>query len=189
MRLHFEMPDAFKYGLRIYESVEEALKKPASVKRLYLHGDGWDVPSLPLERCAELLNLTINLRDLQIGWQSWSSLPIELGRLLHLRRMTVLNTPIKRFPDFLKACPHLQEITLRGTDITEIPESIIEFRKLRSLDIGNNAFRSMPNGISQLHYLKKLGIADTFIPYHEVNYLRQQLKQVLIICPTPRFES
>jgi hypothetical protein len=173
MRLHFEMPDAFKYGLRIYESVEEALKKPASVKRLYLHGDGWDVPSLPLERCAELLNLTINLRDLQIGWQSWSSLPIELGRLLHLRRM----------------CPHLQEITLRGTDITEIPESIIEFRKLRSLDIGNNAFRSMPNGISQLHYLKKLGIADTFIPYHEVNYLRQQLKQVLIICPTPRFES
>jgi Leucine-rich repeat (LRR) protein len=88
------------------------------------------------------------------------ALPKELADLRELRSLTVLNTPIQKFPDFLAACPHLAELVLRGTDIATIPATVEEFRALRRLDLSNNPLSQIAPELGRLSKLQQLILTD-----------------------------
>jgi uncharacterized glyoxalase superfamily protein PhnB len=137
------------------ESLEAAAAKPAAVRRLHLNR-----PGVTLEAFTALLPQLTKVREIQIGWQTWTELPHGLSALRELRVLHVLNTPIKLFPEFLADCPHFKELILRGTAITSLPASIQNFRQLRIFDFSNNPVREIPSEIGKLSKLRELQLAD-----------------------------
>lgn len=137
-----------------YVTLEEAEACPAEVRQLVLLGQ--DVSFVAFSR---LLRYLTGVREIRLGWQSWMALPKGLADLQELRSLTVLNTPVQRFPDFLTACPHLAELVLRGTDISSIPASVQEFRRLRRLDFSNNPVSQIPPELGRLPELRELQLA------------------------------
>ncbi|WP_146848340.1 leucine-rich repeat domain-containing protein [Brevifollis gellanilyticus] len=138
-----------------FGSLEGASANPASVGGLYLIKPGVDFSAF-----ATLLPKLINLREIEVGWQSWTELPEALAGLQKLRKFCVLNMPIQTFPAFLASCPRLTELVLRGTDITHIPPSVQEFKHLRRLDFSNHPSPEVPPQLGQLSELRELQLHD-----------------------------
>ena len=137
------------------DSLEEAAARPSAIQRLWLIH-----PGVSFDAFSTLLPQVTNLREIQLGWQSWTELPEELSRLRELRSFTVLNTPIQNFPAFLASCPRLIELTLRGTAISSIPSTVQAFGHLRRLDFSNNPVREIPPELGQLSDLREIQLAD-----------------------------
>ncbi|HSI15746.1 MAG TPA: leucine-rich repeat domain-containing protein [Chthoniobacter sp.] len=135
--------------------LEEAVAHPSAIRRLRLNR-----PGVSFEAFSQLLPQLTHIREIQLGWQTWTELPQSLSDLQELRSLAVLNTPIQSFPAFLASCPHLTELVLRGTGITSIPASVQAFRHLRRLDFSNNLTQEIPHEIGQLSELKELQLAD-----------------------------
>ncbi|MGV3662353.1 MAG: leucine-rich repeat domain-containing protein [Prosthecobacter sp.] len=140
---------------KLYESIEESAARPDAVRRL-----GLIRPGVALDAFVALLPQLTRVREIHLGWQSWTGLPHELSLLPELRSLTVLNTPVQDFPAFLAACPRLEELVLRGTDITSIPPSVGALSHLRRLDFSNNPVQVIPPELGQLSNLKELQLAD-----------------------------
>jgi len=137
------------------DSLESAEKRPEIVRRLSLLNQ-----DVSFAAFSQLLPRLIGVREIRLGWLWWMALPKELAGLRELRSLTVLNTPIQKFPDFLAACPHLSELVLRGTDIATIPATVEEFRALRSLDFSNNPLSQIAPELGRLPALRELQLAD-----------------------------
>jgi Leucine-rich repeat (LRR) protein len=152
------------------KSLEEAGARPTAVQRLWLIQ-----PGVRFEAFSALLPQLTGVREIHLGWQSWTELPRELSELPELRSFTVLNTPIQNFPAFLASCPHLAALALRGTDITSIPASVHAFRQLRRLDFSNNPVQEIPPELGQLSELRELQLTDNglqTLPYSIANLRR-----------------
>jgi Leucine-rich repeat (LRR) protein len=137
------------------ESLEEAAARPLAVRRLRLFKHG-----LAFDTFAALLPQLSKVREIELGWQSWTELPEALSRLQSLRSFCVLNTSIQCFPAFLASCPRLTGLYLRGTDITSIPPSVQAFRHLRRFDFSNNPVQEIPPELGHLPELRYLQLAD-----------------------------
>lgn len=138
------------FGRRNADSIQDAVARPASIRRLWLRRPA------DYDEVADLLPRLPRIREVSFGWQSWTTLPSELCDLRSLRSLTVLNTPIRTFPTELSSCPKLRELVLRGTDITSIPTSIGQFVHLRKLDLVNNRISEVPVEIFRLTKLKEI---------------------------------
>ena len=136
-------------------SLEEAVAHPNAVRRLWLIR-----PGVGFGAFVTLLPQLTSVREIHLGWQSWTELPQELTGLRELRSFTVLNTPILSFPSFLASCPNLTALVLRGTDIANIPASVQAFRHLQRLDFSNNPVREIPPELGHLSGLRELHLAD-----------------------------
>lgn len=89
------------------------------------------------------------------------ALPAEIGRLKKLTSLSILNLPLKHYPDWISTLTELEYLMLRGTDITTIPESISRLKKLKILRIENCPLEKLPSALSRMTGLKKLGLCDT----------------------------
>lgn len=139
----------------VYRSIEEAGAHPANVRRLQLFEAG-----LTVEAFAELIPRLAHVRDIEVGWQSWTELPHELSKLEKLCSLRVFNTPIQIFPGFIASCPRLVELVLRGTDIAGIPKSVNTLQHLQRLDFSNNPVREISPELGQLSNLRELQLSD-----------------------------
>jgi Leucine-rich repeat (LRR) protein len=143
------------FSSKTCDSLEEAGKRPSAVRRLWLIR-----PGVGFDSFSKLLPQLTQVREIHLGWQSWAGLPEALSQLPVLRSLTVLNTPIRRFPSFLASCPRLSELVLRGTNITSIPRSVQAFRHLRHLDFSNHPVREIPPELGQWSKLRDIQLAD-----------------------------
>ena len=137
------------------DSLEEAAVRPSAVRRLRLIKHG-----LAFGSFSALLPHLTKLRELHLGWQSWTELPEALSQLQDLRSVTVLNTPLRCFPVSLASCPRLTGLTLRGADIGTMPASVQAFRHLRRLDFSNNPVQEIPPELGHLPELRDLQLGD-----------------------------
>jgi Leucine-rich repeat (LRR) protein len=167
-------------GARTCQSLEEASRRPLSVGRLSLRGFGAQRNPIPSQDGALILAELRNLQELDLGWQPWTALPLELSRCQRLREVVVLNMPIREFPTLLGHCPALQELTLRGTDIVKLPDGASGFDSLRFLDLSNNDIAAIPNWVHQLPRLRELKLHDTRVPSCDVVQLRRSLPSAII---------
>lgn len=140
-------------GWTICKSLKDAARRPRSTRRLQL----WQ-PCVSIEECREVLRSLVALREFDVRWQSWTTLPPELAQLPKLKAVTALNAPIQGFPEFLASCPRLASLVLRGTDITTIPGSIEEFKNLVYFDLSNNPLSQVPEELGRLPKLKELAL-------------------------------
>ncbi len=160
----------------VYRSIQDAAVHPANVRRLQLFKAGEAA-----EAFADLVPRLTHVRDIEVGWQSWTELPYELSKLRKLCSLRVFNTPIQTFPDFIGSCPRLVELVLRGTDIAGIPQSVQALHHLQRLDFSNNPVHEISTELGHLQKLRELQLSDnglTTLP-HSVAELRRLRSLVL----------
>lgn len=88
------------------------------------------------------------------------SLPVEIGQLRTLKRLTLLNLPIE-FPAWIADLPQLRALTVRGTNLITIPAWISQLSRLHTLRIENCDLAVLPETLREMSNLRELGFSDT----------------------------
>ncbi|KAF8697408.1 hypothetical protein HU200_036008 [Digitaria exilis] len=110
-------------------------------------------------RVPSLLNFHI-LRVLDIqNCPSLEDRDIEnIGRLSHLRYISLYNSNIGKIPSQIGKLQHLQTLDLRATRIKELPATIAQLHQLVRLCVPNGVV--LPNGIGDMTALEELSMFD-----------------------------
>jgi Leucine-rich repeat (LRR) protein len=87
-------------------------------------------------------------------------LPVEIGQLRTLKRLTLLNLPID-CPAWIADLPHLRYLMVRGTNLTTIPAWIHRLSRLHTLRIENCDLAVLPETLRKMNNLRELGLCDT----------------------------
>lgn len=139
-----------------FESLDDAVKKPTRCKtlNLFIKKDFKDSgPSL--KKLRNLRKLYIQ-GDFSIYYDYEFILPQEIGDLKELKKLSLLNLPIKIFPDWVFQLNKLEYLMIRGTDISSIPEKIALLNQLTTLRVENCQLSSLPPEISKLKKTEEL---------------------------------
>ncbi|MFD2943014.1 leucine-rich repeat domain-containing protein [Flavobacterium notoginsengisoli] len=159
--------------------MDEALKNPENCKKLSLMSYNQN-----LKDKGEIFSKFINLEILEIQAETSIyylddfELPAVIGNLKKLKKISVLNFPLKTFPEWIFEIESLQYLMLRGTDITEIPDLISRLKKLKTLRIENCPLNKIPRTLSLLKNLKILGLSDTRLTNLTWNLFPSNLKEI-----------
>lgn len=146
---------------RRYASLPQTLPWPSLCRRLVVYA----VDHRVQEWGPIFLQLT-HLQDLHLQGShsiydsTTFSLPVEIGQLRALKRLTLLNLPID-FPAWIADLPHLRALTVRGTDLTTIPAWIHQLSRLHTLRVENCDLAVLPKTLRELNNLRELGLCDT----------------------------
>jgi len=89
-------------------------------------------------------------------------LPSEIGQLLKLKKLFILNYPFTEFPEWVFGLTNLEDLTIRGNEIRVIPPGLGQLSKLRRLRIENTNLETFPSDIQDLKNLKSLSLVDNF---------------------------
>ncbi len=69
-------------------------------------------------------------------------------------RFSVVDKPLKEFPDSIRQRRHLEHLTLVSCGLTKLPKWIGELRQLQTLDLVDNQLTELPAGICRLKSLR-----------------------------------
>jgi Leucine-rich repeat (LRR) protein len=172
-----------------FDSVEEGSKSPIMCRKLYLSSikkSFMDCGS-SLAKLKNLRNLHIQ-GDVSIYYDYKFCLPREIGALFGLKKLTLLNLPLKFFPDWVFQLTKLEYLMIRGNDIEVIPGQISRFSQLRTLRIENCPLKSLPPELIELKNLKNLGLSDTELTAIDSKTLPPRLRKIGI-AGTPLWED
>lgn len=158
----------------VFNSLEQAFRAPARVKRLVLQSEDPSTKHLPSR-----LGTLINLEALELAClESLEDLPEELGKLGKLQELIIDNgngcQMNVSLPRSIGQLGHLRVLRLYGAlDAREdsglerparravsksLPDTVANLRGLEELDLGRNGLRAVPPQIASLRGLKKLGL-------------------------------
>jgi Leucine-rich repeat (LRR) protein len=158
-----------------FDDVERALLHPEKVKSLrVVH-----YPSL-IEKAQDFTKFS-NLKELYVHSDVTSSgfIPEQIGSLVTLKKLELLNVPFTVFPEWIFRLKNLEYLMLRGHEITNIPNGIAELKKLKVLRLENCALEILPNDLGQLKNLKELSVVDTSVEIEMVVF-PQSLKKLRV---------
>ena len=148
---------------RRYTSLPQTLPWPSLCRRL----DVYAVDHRLQEWGSKFLQLS-HLQSLHLQGSSsiydstTFSLPVEIGQLRTLKRLTLLNLPID-FPAWIADLPNLRYLMVRGTNLTAIPPWIHQMSRLCKLAVENCDLTVLPETLRRMHHLRELWLADTRI--------------------------
>ena len=171
---------------KTYKNIDKALINPKKVKKLYIQ-----LPQKDLnEYEGEFLKFK-NLKSLDIHVAITHSplLPKEIGQLKKLTRLSILNVPFEKFPDWIKDLENLKYLMVRGCDLNQIPEFIGNLQKLRHLRVENCELSSIPKELSKLKKIRHLSFADTKIPDFPLENLPPNIKTLALSGPIFRYTA
>lgn len=121
------------------------------VRSFTVFGDVGRVPSLlnfHLLRVLDIQNCpSLEDRDIE-----------KIGRLSHLRYISLYNSNIGKIPSQIGRLQHLQTLDLRATRIKELPATIAQLHQLVRLCVPNGVV--LPNGIGDMTALEELSMFD-----------------------------
>ncbi|HVF45841.1 MAG TPA: hypothetical protein VM936_22625 [Pyrinomonadaceae bacterium] len=163
---------SFRHG-QAAESLAEAFRAPARVKRLVLQSEDQESKHLP-GRLGELVNLEV----LEIAClERLEDLPEEIGELRKLRELVIDNgngcSMNVRLPSSVGRLESLRILRLYGAldgrDLDAeggaatpaskpLPETLGNLARLEELDLGRNGLTAVPPQVASLRGLKKLGL-------------------------------
>ncbi|TVU06444.1 hypothetical protein EJB05_49661, partial [Eragrostis curvula] len=113
----------------------------SNVRSLSVFGDIKKMPSLLDFQVLRVLDIQYcsSLEDSDIG---------NIGRLVHLRYLSLYSSNISKIPKQIGKLKHLQTLDLRATRIKELPETIPQLHQLLRLYVPNGV--RLPNGIGSM---------------------------------------
>jgi Leucine-rich repeat (LRR) protein len=162
-----------------FNSLDEAVKSPTWCRTLDLMfiKKSFKDSGLSLAKLKNLRKLHIQ-GDVSIYDDYEFSLPSEIGTLTKLTMLSLLNLPIKIFPDWIFDLVKLEYLMVRGTDIDVIPGEIFRLKQLQTLRVENCPLATIPPGLIELKKLKYLGVVDTKITTIDEKILPPKLRRI-----------
>lgn len=157
----------------MFESLEQALRTPAKVKRLVLQHEDAEMKHLPRG-----LGSLVNLESLEMSClEKLEDLPEEIGQLQKLEELIIDNgngcSMNVSLPRSIGRLSNLRVLRLYGAlDARDIgaegparraqgkplPDTFAKLQKLEELDLGRNGLNSLPPQVAALRGLKKLSL-------------------------------
>ena len=107
---------------------------------------------------TEVFGLADTLEVLDLGENSLSRLPDDLGRLTHLKVLFASANRFDRLPPVLGDCAELSQLGFRGCGLREIPAEALPPR-LRWLTLTDNRLEAVPRALAARPALQKLMLA------------------------------
>ncbi len=133
----------------IYRSIDEAMKSPDRVYRLFLTKR--KLESFPVQ-VLQFKNLT----ELDLSRNRLEEIPPEIGQLVNLRRLNLANNNLVHLPNEIGNLTELVYLGLNRNIIEDLPPSIGKLQKLEVLELWDNELKDLPDEISELQNLKLL---------------------------------
>ncbi len=134
-----------------YTNFQTAIENIDSVFILDLSGE--KLSSLPIE-----IGKLIHLEKLILKNNRLSCLPIECMQLNELESIDLSKNNFTKFPLILSSVKNLKRVILNRNQLYEIPDSIKHFKNLEYLDLWSNDISNIPNSIGDLKKLKELDL-------------------------------
>ncbi|WP_336732914.1 leucine-rich repeat domain-containing protein [Chryseobacterium sp. VD8] len=160
-------------------SLSEAMQNPKNCKKLSLLFIEYN-----LKDKGAIFSQFINLRTLEIQAHPVIynlddfELPKEIAELKKLKKISLLNLPLKVFPEWLTRIKSLQYLMIRGNDIDTVPETISQLDQLKTLRIENCELNKLPKTLNQMLNLKYLGLSETKLTDLNPDLFPKNLKEI-----------
>lgn len=144
-----------------FDSLVEATKAPADCKSLHL------LVKENLKYAGQFFIKLENLRelfirgDVSVYHDDTFELPEEIGQLKKIEKLTLLNLPVKDFPQWILYLKRLKYLMIRGTDVQILPGSVKLLSELKTLRIENCPLTALPPDLKEMGKLRNLGLSDT----------------------------
>nr|VZI14342.1 unnamed protein product [Spirometra erinaceieuropaei] len=124
---------------------------------------------LDLSKCqmhvlpASIRDLAAHLIELHLYSNKLSSLPNEIGTLVHLKTLTLQENSLTRLPETLQGCTKLSMLDVRHNKLSEIPPVIYQLTELNQLLLNFNRIRVVDRAIGNLTNLQGLNLRENKI--------------------------
>jgi Leucine-rich repeat (LRR) protein len=105
-------------------------------------------------------------------------LPVEIGQLRTLCKLTLLNLPVI-LPEWITQLSELRELTVRGTNLIQIPDWISQMQRLETLQLGNCQLQNLPETLRHMNNLRHLTFADIQLREIRPEHFPQHLKSLV----------
>ena len=88
-----------------------------------------------------------------------TALPGRIGKLLQLREVVVLDSPLRALPASLSQLPRLERLVLQGTDLRIVPVELGALTHLQTLSLASSRLLTqLPISLGQLGQLRQLNL-------------------------------
>ena len=142
-------------GIKVYNSIEEALTAPEQKIRIDLQGKRLKTLPKGFEALEKIPYLELDL-SYNSGLQIDYVLP-QLATLNNLRGLALMRIEFGNLPSSIGDLQHLESLTLWGNKSTSIPVDFAKLQSLKYLILRTNLFKEIPvqiNTLRQLEYLE-----------------------------------
>lgn len=127
------------------EDLDDEVVVPDSLGAMHLSHRGWnEIPKQLLH------NSKYTLLELDLSYNSISTLTDTIGLCIKLRRLNLSNNHLAFLPDTLSQCQQLEILCCADNKIQSIPLSFGSLQCLISLDVRNNCLQDVPDRLSQI---------------------------------------
>ncbi|MCZ7558195.1 MAG: leucine-rich repeat domain-containing protein [Bacteroidia bacterium] len=182
--------------LKLYESLDEALKEPSQVKKLSLKdiGDSLspeigklvNLESLLIEHSSvkylpdSFVNL-VRLNALYIRDCGFESIPKQLFGLKNLRSLSITMCNIESIPPELASLQNLWVFSLRANRLKEFPRGRVQTRGLSTLSLESNLLTTFDYTKEDFPVLTYLSLSFNPLPDSLKKRLRQEFSYVTVL--------
>lgn len=132
----------------------------------------------------ELLAELSSLERLHIAGRGFNGLPNAIGRLPHLRTLSVSMTKIESIPEAISNSRSLKKLALSDNLINRLPDSIGDIASLESLSLVGEQIDSIPRSMTKLENLYEFnfGFTPLFtkVPPNKLNQSPQEIIRFLL---------
>jgi len=122
----------------------------SSLKVLDLHGNKLN---------SITVNLSKSIRELELGWNNFETIPNGIKLLLSLERLGLGGNKIINLPDWIGRYKSLKQLDLYDNQLIKVPESLGSLESLERLNLRNNQLNEFPSSLSNLKSLKNLNLS------------------------------
>jgi len=131
-------------------ALPESINFLSSLKVLDLHGNKLN---------SITVNLSNSIRELEMGWNNFDTIPNGIKRLLSLERLGFGGNKLVNLPDWIGLYQSLRQLDLYDNRLIKIPESLGSLKSLERLNLRNNQLKNLPSSLSNLKSLKILNLS------------------------------
>lgn len=104
----------------------------------------------------------------RLNWDVYERVTVQNGRVISLNLSSPSRYAKKMvfLPRDIGKLSHLRFLSLNNNDLVSLPKELFNLRELRTLEISNNNILALPRGIERLRHLQTLNLSNNGI--HEV---------------------
>lgn len=109
---------------------------------------------------SQVVDLSRNVRTLDLTHNRLSELPVEIGGLVNLQRLMAPENLLQRLPSTLGKLQSLKVLALDENRLTILPDELGLLVRLERLSVSVNSLTSLPSAIGSLRNLTLLNISN-----------------------------
>jgi Leucine-rich repeat (LRR) protein len=102
---------------------------------------------------------TRKVKSINVGYNCLSELPQNIGSLIFVEQIKIINNKLNTLPDSLYSLPSVQELILSNNQLHHISKEIGNLKNVKHLDLSYNQLTTIPQELTELENLEYLSLS------------------------------